>query len=132
MYVCMYYPVYTIQPVVKPVVQPVPQTSNRLSNVERTATVRSTGCQTGCQTGLTNDNRLNVCIHDTTGVLFAFPLLQTHTSHRTGVFNYTSSSVVPVRHNKTFAFLWRYCKIPLTSEKCPSSRIPIHSFDCVP
>ena len=44
--------VKTIQPVVKPVLNEQP---------ERTATVRSTGCQTGLY------NRLNVCIHDTTG-----------------------------------------------------------------
>jgi len=46
------------------------------------------------------------------GVLFAFSLLQSHTSHHTGVF-YTSYFVVLLRHNKTFAFLWQYCKIPL-------------------
>jgi len=61
-----------------------PTGDNRFDNrVERTA-VRSTGCQPGCTTALTTgyihdtavlsnrlsngfDNRLNVCIHDTTG-----------------------------------------------------------------
>ena len=46
----LYYPVYTLQPVVNPVWQPAvscKQTMNRLSN--------------------RFDNRLNVCIHDTTG-----------------------------------------------------------------
>jgi len=46
------------------VVQPVWQT--RFDNrVERTATVRSIGSQTGLYNRF--DNRLNVCIHDTTG-----------------------------------------------------------------
>jgi len=48
--------VYTIQPVVKRVWQPCST---------QTATVRSTGCETGSYNRF--DNRLNVCIHDTTG-----------------------------------------------------------------
>ena len=72
------YPVYTIQPVVR-------RFYNRFDNrVERTATVRSTGCHTGLYNRFDNrlytrygrlsnrlsngfDNRLNVCIHNTTG-----------------------------------------------------------------
>jgi len=47
--------VYTIQPV-----------DNRFDNhVEQTATVRSTGCHIGLYNRF--DNRLNVCIHNTTG-----------------------------------------------------------------